>query len=115
AAYIHGHALPSGDLKHYVITLMQKGIPVIVALSNDEAKDDVLSSISQVKARGALVYGIAPIPNKNFDYFMKVPETGETIAIMNLIPLQLLAYYMAVGLGNNVDRPRNIAKSVTVK
>ncbi|MFI5265148.1 MAG: glutamine--fructose-6-phosphate transaminase (isomerizing), partial [Candidatus Levyibacteriota bacterium] len=50
AAYIHGHALPSGDLKHYVITLMQKGIPVIVALSNDETKDDVLNSISQVRA-----------------------------------------------------------------
>lgn len=115
AAYIHGHALPSGDLKHYVITLMQKGVPVIVALSEDETKNDVLNAISQVRARGAVVYGIAPVNNKNFDHFLKVPDTGETMAIMNLIPLQLLSYYMAVKLGNNVDRPRNIAKSVTVK
>lgn len=115
AAYIHGHALPSGDLKHYVITLMQKGIPVIVALSNDKAHNDVLSAISQVRARGAVVYGISPKKDPGFSYFLQVPDAGETISIMNLIPLQLLAYYMAVGLGNNVDRPRNIAKSVTVK
>lgn len=115
AAYIHGHALPSGDLKHYVITLMQDGVPVIAALSNDNSVDDVLNAISQVKARGAEVFGIAPKKHELFNYFIKVPDTGETMSIMNLIPLQLLAYFMAVELGNNVDRPRNIAKSVTVK
>lgn len=115
AAYIHGHALPSGDLKHYVITLMEEGVPVIAALSEDDVKNDVLNAISQVRARGAVVYGIAPEQNPNFDHYLPVPDTGETSSIMNLIPLQLLAYYMAVTLGNNVDRPRNIAKSVTVK
>lgn len=114
-SYIHAHAMPAGDLKHYAITLMEKGVPVIVAVSEDVAKDDVLNAISQVKARGATVAGISSKNHSSFDEYLGVPDTGETQAIMNIIPLQLLAYYMAVELGNNVDKPRNIAKSVTVK
>lgn len=114
-SYIHAHGIPSGDLKHYAITLMEKGVPVIVALSEDQAKFDVLNAVNEVKARGAEVLGISPVKNDSFDYYIQVPDTGETSAIMNIIPLQLLAYYMAVELGHNVDKPRNIAKSVTVK
>ena len=114
-SYIHAHGIPAGDLKHYAITLMEKGVPVIVAVSEDVAKDDVLNAVSQVKARGAEVIGISPKKHEKFDYYLPVPDTGETVAIMNVISLQLLAYYMAVELGNNVDKPRNIAKSVTVK
>lgn len=114
-SYIHAHAIPAGDLKHYAITLMEKGVPVMVVLSEDVAKEDVINSINQVKARGATVIGISPKPHDSFDYYIPVPDTGETSAIMNIIPLQLLAYYMASELGNNVDKPRNIAKSVTVK
>jgi len=61
------------------------------------------------------VIGVSPEEHKSFDYYIHVPNTGETSAIMNLIPLHLIAYYMAIKLGNNVDKPRNIAKSVTVK
>ncbi|MDP3974059.1 MAG: glutamine--fructose-6-phosphate transaminase (isomerizing) [Candidatus Daviesbacteria bacterium] len=114
-SYLHAHGMPAGDLKHYAITLMEKGVPVIVCVSEDIAREDVLNAVSQVKARGALVIGISPKRNDSFDYYIPVPDTGETSAIMNIIPLQLLAYYMAVELGNNVDKPRNIAKSVTVK
>ena len=114
-SYIHAHAMPAGDLKHYAITLMEKGVPVIVAVSEDVAKDDVINAVNQVKARGAEVIGISSQNHEKFDYFINVPNLGETQAIMNVIPLQLLAYYMAVELGNNVDKPRNIAKSVTVK
>jgi glutamine---fructose-6-phosphate transaminase (isomerizing) len=114
-SYIHAHAIPAGDLKHYAITLMEKGVPVIVAISQDAARDDVLNAVSQVRARGAQVIGISNKNNDRFDFHIPVPDTGETSAIMNIIPLQLLAYYMAVELGNNVDKPRNIAKSVTVK
>lgn len=114
-SYIHAHGLPAGDLKHYVITLIEKGVPVMVAISEDVAKDDVINAVNQVKARGATVIGIAPKPHPSFDHYISVPDTGETSAIMNIIPLQLLAYYMAVELGHNVDKPRNIAKSVTVK
>ncbi|MEK7617445.1 MAG: glutamine--fructose-6-phosphate transaminase (isomerizing) [Patescibacteria group bacterium] len=114
-SYIHAHGMPAGDLKHYAITLMEKGVPVIVAVSEDIAKADVMNAVNEVRARGAWVVGIAPEPSDNFDFHIPVPDMGETQAIMNIIPLQLLAYYMAVELGHNVDKPRNIAKSVTVK
>ncbi|OGE37565.1 glutamine--fructose-6-phosphate transaminase (isomerizing) [Candidatus Daviesbacteria bacterium RIFCSPLOWO2_01_FULL_38_10] len=114
-SYIHAHGIPAGDLKHYAITLMEKGVPVIVVVSEDAAKDDVLNAVNQVKARGAIVIGISPTSHPGFDHYIPVPGTGETQAIMDIIPLQLLAYYMAVELGHNVDKPRNIAKSVTVK
>ncbi|MBI4038333.1 glutamine--fructose-6-phosphate transaminase (isomerizing) [Candidatus Daviesbacteria bacterium] len=114
-SYLHAHAIPAGDLKHYAITLMEKGVPVIVVVSEDVAKDDVLNAVNQVKARGAQVLAIGSKKHEQFDYFLEVADTGETSAIMNIIPLQLLAYYMAFELGNNVDKPRNIAKSVTVK
>ena len=94
---------------------MEKGVPVIVAVSEDIAKADVMNAVNEVRARGAWVVGIAPEPSDNFDFHIPVPDMGETQAIMNIIPLQLLAYYMAVELGHNVDKPRNIAKSVTVK
>ncbi len=114
-SYKHAHGLPAGDLKHYAITLVEKGVPVIAVVSNDVVKADVLNAVNEVKSRGAQVIGIASEFNKSFDHFLQVPDTGETSAIMNTIPLQLLAYYLAFCLGNNIDKPRNIAKSVTVK
>jgi len=114
-SYIHAHALPAGDLKHYAITLIEEGIPVIFVLSNDSVKKDIINAINEVKTRGAEVIGISPDNHKNFDFHIKVFDTGETSAIINIIPLQLLAYYMADELKHNVDKPRNIAKSVTVK
>ena len=113
--YKHAHAMPAGDLKHYAITLMEEGVPVIFEISEDEAKFDVINAVNEVKARGAYVVGIAPSRHESFDYHLEVPDTSETSAIMNIIPLQLLAYYLTVKLGYNVDKPRNIAKSVTVK
>ena len=75
----------------------------------------MLSAVNEVKARGATIIAIAPENNEAFDEYLRVPQVEETSAIINVIPLQLLAYYMTVALGNNVDKPRNIAKSVTVK
>jgi glucosamine--fructose-6-phosphate aminotransferase (isomerizing) len=114
-AYIHAHAIPAGDLKHYAITLMEEGTPVITAVSNDAVKAETLNATHQVSARGAHVLGIAPENHPGFADYLHVKDTGETSAIMNIVPLQLLAYYMAVTLKHNVDKPRNIAKSVTVK
>lgn len=114
-SYLHAHAIPAGDLKHYAITLMEPGVPVIAVVSNDFVKNDVINAINEVKARGADVIAIAPENHEKYDYFLKVPDTGQTTAVMNIIPLQLLAYYLGVVLGNNIDKPRNIAKSVTVK
>lgn len=157
-SYVHAHGIPAGDLKHYAITLMEEGTPVIAVVSNDSLRNDVLNAIHEVKARGARVVGIGPLDSErtgrvknssdarrgesgdgdvltgtatatqgarndadeNFGHAMfsdwiQVPDTKETGAIMNIIPLQLLAYYMALARGNNIDKPRNIAKSVTVK
>lgn len=114
-SYIHAHALPAGDLKHYAITLMEPGVSVIVVISNDEVKEDVLNAVNEVNARGASVIGISPANHERFTFHLQVSDLGETSAILTILPLQLLAYYLAVALGNNVDKPRNIAKSVTVK
>lgn len=102
-SYIHAHGIAAGDLKHYAITLMEKGVPVIFVISNDETKNDVINAVNEVKARGAEVY------------LLEDNEKSETSAISNVVYLQLLAYYLAVIKGNDVDKPRNIAKSVTVK
>lgn len=125
-AYVHAHAFLAGDLKHYAITLMEKGVPTIFVFSNDSLKKSLMNAVNEVKARGAYCVGIGPktsdgherltksFIDEDFKYFLPVPDTGETSGIMNVIVLQLLAYYMAVELKHNVDKPRNIAKSVTV-
>lgn len=114
-AYVHAHAIPAGDLKHYAITLMEAGIPVIAVISNDNLRKDVLNAIHEVKARGADIIAIAPDNDQSFTEFIQMPDIDEVSAIMNTVPLQLLAYFMADALNHNVDKPRNIAKSVTVK
>lgn len=113
--YHHAHAIAAGDLKHYAITIIEKGVPVIFVISNDTVQNDVMNAVNEVKARGAFVVAVSPDNNELFDFHLKVPDTGETSAIVNVIPLQLMAYYMTLILGNDVDKPRNIAKSVTVK
>jgi len=115
ATYKHAHALPAGDLKHYAITLMEKGILVIIVISDDIVKNDLITAINEIRLRGAEIIAIAHKNQSIFDYYIPTKDTKETDAISNIIPLQLLAYYMAIKLGNNIDKPRNIAKSVTVK
>ncbi len=89
---------------------MEKGVPVIALLTRDKVQNDVINAINEVKARGADIIGISTFPHPSFNLYLPVPESGETQAIMNIIPLQLLAYYLGVKLGNDVDKPRNIAK-----
>lgn len=115
-SYIHAHALPAGDLKHYAITLIEDGTPVIVVTSTDQTRPDVLTAAYEVQARGANVVHIGPDRGgEGFARSIVTPDVGELNAIINVIPLQLLAYELAVLLGHDVDHPRNIAKSVTVK
>ncbi|MFA5532196.1 MAG: glutamine--fructose-6-phosphate transaminase (isomerizing) [Candidatus Shapirobacteria bacterium] len=113
--YKHAHAIPAGDLKHYAITLIEKNIYTIVVLSPDQTINEMNNAINEIKSRGGNIIGIYPKNQANFDFLLKTPNLDETSAIFNIIPLQLLAYYLADKLGNNVDKPRNIAKSVTVK
>ncbi len=100
--YKHAHAIPAGDLKHYAITLIEKNVFTIVLTSPDDMPE-LNNTINQVKSRKGTVI-----------IFNQPKLNPEVIAIFNIIPLQLLSYFLAVKLGNNVDKPRNIAKSVTV-
>ncbi len=114
-SYRHAHAIAAGDLKHYAITIIEKGVPVIFVIANDTNARDMMSAVHEVKARGGEIIGFAPEASDSFDVHNPIPDLGDASALAAIVPLQLLAYYMAVDLGNNVDKPRNIAKSVTVK
>ncbi|MDO8624261.1 MAG: glutamine--fructose-6-phosphate transaminase (isomerizing) [bacterium] len=114
-SYIHAEGFPGGELKHGPIALIQKGTPVIALIANDETKRDMESNTAELKSRGAYVIGIAPAHSPLFDEWIQVPDLGTASPIANLIPIQLLAYHLAVLRGNDPDKPRNLAKSVTVK
>jgi glucosamine--fructose-6-phosphate aminotransferase (isomerizing) len=114
-SYIHAEGFPGGELKHGPIALIEKGTPCIALVPNDETKRDMESNAAELKSRGALIIGIAPENNKLFDEWICVPDLGIASPIANIIPIQLLAYHLAVLRGNDPDKPRNLAKSVTVK
>ncbi len=94
--------------------LIGKGIPCIVFVSKD-TENNILSNAMEVKSRGGYLIGVGPTPIDTFDFFIKVPESDELNPICQIIPIQILAYQLAVILGHDPDRPRNLAKSVTVR
>lgn len=114
-SYIHAEGFPGGELKHGPIALIEKGTPVIALIPNDETKRDMESNTMELRSRGAYVIGIAPENSKLFDEWIQVPDVGLASPIASIIPIQLLAYHLAVLRGNDPDKPRNLAKSVTVK
>ncbi|MBT7703305.1 glutamine--fructose-6-phosphate transaminase (isomerizing), partial [Candidatus Peregrinibacteria bacterium] len=75
----------------------------------------ILSNAEEIKARGGYIIGVSPENSEIFDYWIKVPDAGNASPIVNIIPIQILAYHLAIGRENNPDMPRNLAKSVTVK
>ncbi len=114
-SYIHAEGFAAGELKHGPIALIEKGTPCIALMGNDEFTNDMLSNIMELKARGALIIGIAPKKYDVFDHWIKVPDAAAAQPIVNIIPIQILAYLLAVQRGRDPDMPRNLAKSVTVK
>jgi len=114
-SYIHAEGFAAGELKHGPIALITKGTPCISLIANDEVKQDVISNTMELKARGAYIIGISPENNEIFDEWIRVPDVGVASPLVNVIPIQLLAYYVAVLRGLDPDMPRNLAKSVTVK
>ncbi len=114
-SYKHFEGFAAGELKHGVIALVQKSTPVFSIVSHDETKADMLSATAEVKTRGATTVGISPENNELFDYHVTVPNLGDLAPLVNVIPFQLIAYSLGKKLGNDVDKPRNLAKSVTVK
>ncbi|HBB76781.1 MAG: glutamine--fructose-6-phosphate aminotransferase [Candidatus Levybacteria bacterium RIFOXYA1_FULL_41_10] len=115
-ACLHAEGFAGGELKHGVIALIEKGTPCIVIAPNDETYDDIISNAQEVKARGGIIIGIGPRPNKVFDHFLQTADVAEATIIPQVVVAQLLAYYLALARGiEDPDKPRNLAKSVTVK
>lgn len=119
-SYIHAEAYAGGELKHGTLALIVPGIPVIALATQGDVEEKMISNIKEVKARDAYVIGIAKASDrevgKTVDVVLHVPDSDNfVVPILAVIPLQLLAYYVAVLKGNDVDKPRNLAKSVTVE
>jgi glucosamine--fructose-6-phosphate aminotransferase (isomerizing) len=114
-SYIHAQGFAGGELKHGPIALIEEGEPCIVLVANDENRDDIISNAMEIKARGGYIIGVSPENNEAFDYWLKVPDVGNASPIVNIIPVQILAYHLAVLRGHDPDYPRNLAKSVVVK
>ncbi|MDD5054813.1 MAG: SIS domain-containing protein, partial [Candidatus Peribacteraceae bacterium] len=114
-SYIHAEGFAAGELKHGPIALIEQGTPCIALMGNDEFTSDMVSNIMELKARGAQIIGIGPKKFDVFDQWIKVPDSGPAQPIVNIIPVQILAYLLAVIRGRDPDMPRNLAKSVTVK
>jgi glucosamine--fructose-6-phosphate aminotransferase (isomerizing) len=114
-SYLHAEGFAGGELKHGVIALIDEGTPCIALVPNDETRDDILSGAMEIKARGGYIIGIAPENVDVFDVHIPVADLGEASIIPQAVPGQLLGYYLALLRGHDPDKPRNLAKSVTVK
>ena len=119
-SYIHAEGYPAAEMKHGPIALIDDAMPVVFIAPHDAVFDKVVSNIQEVKARGGKVVCITsqdePVLDGMIDYEIRVPQTIDMLyPILTVVPLQLLAYYIAVKRGLNVDQPRNLAKSVTVE
>jgi len=119
-SYIHAEGYPAGEMKHGPISLIDENMPVVALIPRDGLYDKMLNNIHEVRARGGTVIAIAtegdPDIANEADHVIYIPEaSAEITPILMAIPMQLLAYYMAVRRGCDVDQPRNLAKSVTVE
>lgn len=115
ASYIHAEGFAGGEPKHCEISLISKGTPCVIYAPLDETRDAILSNAMEFKARGGLIIGISPKSESVFDYWIKIPDLGIMSSVANIIPAQLMAYHLAIKRGCDPDKPRNLAKSVTVK
>ena len=118
-SYVHSEAYAGGELKHGTIALIEPGTKVIAALTQSQLKDKMISNIREVKSRGAEIIAIAyedeELDLTVFDKVLRIPRTSNMIApILGAVQLQLIAYYVASEKGCDIDKPRNLAKSVTV-
>lgn len=119
-SYTHAEAFAAGELKHGTIALIEEGVPVVVLATQQNLFEKMLSNMQEVKARGAYVISVTEQGNteveKSSDEVIYIPKVDNILAgILSVIPLQLLAYYVAKNRGCDIDKPRNLAKSVTVE
>jgi len=119
-SYIHAEGYPAAEMKHGPIALIDENMPVVVLCTKDSAREKVLSNMQEVRARRGRIIAVATEGDEDVprlaDHTLFVPQTHESLVpLLSVIPLQLLAYHMAVLRGCDVDQPRNLAKSVTVE
>lgn len=117
-SYIHSEAYAAGELKHGPIALIENGVTVICVMTDEKLVEKTVSNVQEVITRGAntLVITNQKLPNDNYDFVINIPETSSLISpIIAVVPLQLLSYFIAKYKGLDVDKPRNLAKSVTVE
>ena len=119
-SYIHAEAYPAGELKHGPLALVTSSIPVVTVAPNDELLEKLKSNMQEVRARGGVLYVLADedthIESSEGVHVIRLHgKYGDLSPILHVVPLQLLAYHTAVARGTDVDKPRNLAKSVTVE
>lgn len=117
-SYIHAEGLSAGELKHGPLALIEEGVPVVAVAPSGKTFEKMISNIQEAKARGALIISLGDNEEleKVSDIWIKMPKVDEVLSpIVYIVPLQLLAYHLAVLRGNDPDKPRNLAKSVTVE
>ncbi|CAM4491515.1 glutamine--fructose-6-phosphate transaminase (isomerizing) [Paenibacillus tarimensis] len=120
-SYIHSEAYAAGELKHGTLALIEEGTPVIALVTQEDLYEKTLSNIKEVTARGAYVLGVTNQNNqlevgKSVDELFAIPNTLPLLTpALSVVPLQLISYYASLALGHDVDKPRNLAKSVTVE
>ncbi|MBI3443411.1 glutamine--fructose-6-phosphate transaminase (isomerizing) [Candidatus Woesebacteria bacterium] len=114
-SYVHAEGMAAGELKHGPLALVEKGTPCIVFMPNDELYSANLASAMEMKARGGMIIGVSHKTHDIFDYYLPVADVREATIIPNIITGQILAYYLTILRGLDPDKPRNLAKSVTVK
>ena len=115
-AYIHAEGMTAGELKHGPLALIESNSYVIIINPNDTTSNDNIATAHEIKARGATIIGISDRPNDVYDIFIKIPSAKSIIyPIIEVLPFQILAYYLALAKNADPDYPRNLAKSVTVK
>jgi len=113
--YIHAEGFAGGELKHGPIALIDNGTPCIALVANDDVKNEILINAMEIRSRGGYIIGISPEDNEIFDFWIPVPDLNIASPIVNIIPIQLLSYFAALEKNCDPDKPRNLAKSVTVK
>jgi len=115
-SYIHAEGMPAGELKHGTLALIEPGTPVVVICPGDYTFSETMSNAIEAKSRGAYIIGVSDRESDAYDSWIKLPTVDELLyPMVTVVPLQLLAYYLAVNRGCDPDKPRNLAKSVTVK
>jgi len=119
-SYIHAEAYPAGELKHGPLALVDESIPVVTVAPNDELLEKLKSNMKEVEARKGELYVFADadtgLESSEHIHVIRMPENyGSLSPILHVVPLQLLAYHTACIRGNDVDKPRNLAKSVTTE